>query len=98
VLYTYVFVAFPKLEVRDRGILHHGRLISWLNIEGYDWEPSMPGASVVLSITRPQKTALRLHVARRLTFLPPPRIAVRQEDSEQLETILNRHLSTWPSV
>jgi hypothetical protein len=40
----YVLIVAPNLEVRDRGILHHGRLISWLNIERYEWEAAaVPG-------------------------------------------------------
>jgi hypothetical protein len=94
---TYALVVFPKLEVRDRGILYCGRLISWLNIERYEWEASAPpGELVALSIARPPKAVLRLHVTRRFTFLPPPRIRIGEGNREALEMILNRHLSAWP--
>jgi hypothetical protein len=97
VLWACLLVFFRKIEVRDRGILHRGRLISWLNIERYEWEPSaMPGELTSLSIARPQKAVLRLHVARRFTFLATPRIRIGEGDREQLEMILNRHLSAWP--
>jgi serine/threonine protein kinase len=97
VLWACLLVFFQKIEVRDRGILHRGRLISWLNIERYEWEPSaMPGELTTLSIARPQKAVLRLHVARRFTFLATPRIRISEGDREQLEMILNRHLSAWP--
>ena len=97
VLGACLLVFFRKIEVRDRGILHRGRLISWLNIERYEWEPSaMPGELTFLSIARPQKAVLRLHVARRFTFLATPRIRIGEGDREQLEMILNRHLSAWP--
>jgi len=93
----YLFVVARNLEVRDRGILRHGKLISWLNIERYEWEPStMPGELVSLSLSRTQKAVLRLQVARRFTFLPPPRIRIEEGNREELEKILNRHLSTWP--
>jgi hypothetical protein len=95
VLSACSLVFFRKIEVRDRGILHRGRLISWLNIERYEWEP-MPGELTSLSIARPQKAVLRLHVARRFTFLATPRIRIGEGDREQLEMILNRHLSAWP--
>jgi hypothetical protein len=96
-LIVYAFVVSGKLEVRDRGILYCGRLISWLNIESYDWEGSaLPGELLSLSIARPRKAVLRLHVARRFTFLPPPRIRIGEGNREELEMILNRHLSTWP--
>jgi hypothetical protein len=97
VLWACLLVFFRKIEVRDRGILHRGRLISWLNIERYEWEPSaMPGDLTSLSIARPQKAVLRLYVARRFTFLATPRIRIGEGDREQLEMILNRHLSAWP--
>jgi hypothetical protein len=92
VLIICAFAVMPKLEVRDRGILYRGRLISWLNIERYEWE-ALPNE--VLSI-RPQKAVLRLYVTRRFSFLPPPRIRIREENREELEIILNRHLSAWP--
>jgi serine/threonine protein kinase len=97
VLLTYALVVFPKLEVQDRGILYCGRLISWLNIERYEWDASaLPGELVALSIARPTKAVLRLHVTRRFTFLPPPRIRIGEGNREALEMILNRHLSAWP--
>jgi serine/threonine protein kinase len=98
VLWACLLGFFRKVEVRDRGILHRGRLISWLDIERYEWEPSaMPGELTSLSIARPQKAVLRLHVARRFTFLATPRIRISEGDREQLEMILNRHLSAWPA-
>jgi hypothetical protein len=97
ILGACLLVFFRKIEVRDRGILHRGRLISWLNIESYEWEASaMPGELTSLSIARPRKAVLRLHVARRFTFLATPRIRIGEGDREQLEMILNRHLSAWP--
>ena len=82
--------------MRDRGLLHRGRLISWLNIESYEWESSAePGALVVFSM-RPAKAVLRLHVSRLFSILPSPRIRVSKEHQEELEAILKRHLSDWP--
>jgi hypothetical protein len=64
VLSVYTVVVLPFLEVRERGLLQRGRLISWLNIEGYAWESSAePGELVVFSM-RPEKAVLRLHVSR----------------------------------
>jgi serine/threonine protein kinase len=97
ILVVYALVVFPKLEVRDRGILYCGRLISWLNIERYEWEDSaLPGELISLSIARPRKAILRLYVTRRFTFLPPPRIRIAEGNRAELEMILNRHLSAWP--
>jgi len=71
-------------------------LISWLNIERYEWKASaVPGELVALSLSRPSKAVLRLHITRRFTFLPSPRIRIKEGNREELETILNRHLSTW---
>lgn len=96
VLSIYTLVVLPFLEVRDRGLLHGGHLISWLNIERYEWESSAePGELVVFSM-RPQKAVLRLHVSRLFSILPPPRIRVPKEHQEELEAILKRHLSDWP--
>jgi len=72
-------------------------LISWLNIERYEWEATaLPGELVALSISRPKKAVLPLHITRRFTFLPPPRIRISEGNREELELILNRHLSAWP--
>jgi hypothetical protein len=96
VISIYSMIVLPFLEVRDRGLLHRGRLISWLNIESYEWESSAePGELVVFSM-RPAKAVLRLHVSRLFSILPPPRIRVPQEHQEELEAILKRHLSDWP--
>ena len=76
------------LEVRDRGIVHGFQFISWLNIERYEWEPSQRRGERVIAV-------LRLHVVRRFSFLPSPRIRIFEGKAE-LEAILKRHLSTWP--
>lgn len=82
--------------MRDRGLLYRGRLISWLNIERYEWKASAkPGELVVLSM-RPAKHVLRLHVSRLFSILPSPRIPIPKEYQEELEAILKRHLSDWP--
>ncbi len=52
----FACVLVQRLEVRDRGILLRSRLISWLNIERYEWEPSrLPGDLTSLSIARVPK-------------------------------------------
>jgi serine/threonine protein kinase len=95
-LVIFTVLVFPFLEVRERGLLHRGRLISWLNIERYEWESSAePGELVVLSI-RPTKAVLRLHVSRLFSILPAPGIRVPKEHQEHLEGLLKRHLSEWP--
>jgi hypothetical protein len=96
VLSLYALIVLPHLEVRDRGLLYRGRLISWLNIERYEWESSFePGELVVFSM-RTEKPVLRLHVSRLFSILPSPRIRVSKEHKEELEAILKRHLSDWP--
>jgi len=96
-LIVLAIVVLPFLEVRDRGLLHRGRLISWLNIERYEWETSAePGELVVVSM-RPAKAAvLRLHVSRLFSILPSPRIRIPIEYHADVELILKRHLSDWP--
>ncbi len=92
----FTLVVLPYLEVRDRGLLYRGRLISWLNIERYEWEGSAePGELIVFSM-RPTKAVLRLHVSRLFSILPSPRIPIPKERQEELEAILKRHLSDWP--
>jgi hypothetical protein len=96
VLSLYTLIVLPYLEVRDRGLLHRGHLISWLDIERYEWESSAePGELTVFSM-RPPKAVLRLHASRLFSILPPPRIRVPKEHREELEAILKRHLSHWP--
>ena len=96
VLVVYVWKVVPILEVRDRGLLYRGQLISWLNIERYEWESSAePGELLALNL-RPDKSVLRLHVSRLFSIFPPTRITVPNERKEELEAILRRHLSEWP--
>ena len=93
---TWIWLVVPVLEVRDRGILHCGRLISWLNIERYEWEPAPQLSGGFLSLAIEAKPdVLRLHVTRRFTFLQPVRIRI-EGGKEELEAILIRHLSAWP--
>lgn len=72
------------------------RLISWLNIERYEWEGSAEPSELIVFSMRPMKAVLRLRVSRLLSILPSPRIPVPKEHQEHLEAILKRHLSVWP--
>jgi hypothetical protein len=93
------FAVLPRLEVRDRGLFFRGRLISWLNIESYQWEAAGgTGEMIVFSMRRPENTVLRLRVSRLFSFLPSPRIRVAAERQDELEAILKRHLSEWPQA
>jgi hypothetical protein len=94
---TFTLAVLPHLEVRDRGLLVRGRLISWLNIERYEWEAATEaGELVVFSMRRPANAVLRLHVRRLFSILPSPRIRVPRESQDELEAILKRHLCEWP--
>ena len=84
----------PNLEIRDRGILFRGRLISWLNIERYEWQSANLEPALLLP-KGANKELLCLYVARRFKFLPPVRIHI-ERSKEELEAILKRHLSAWP--
>jgi hypothetical protein len=93
----YLVVIFPVFEVRERGFVHHGRFISWLNIQKYEWESTGgPQDLVFLSLRPPRRAALRLHVRRLFAFLPSPRIRVPADKQDELEAIMKRHLSEWP--
>jgi serine/threonine protein kinase len=96
VLGLYQVIVMPYLEVRDRGLLHGGRLFSWLNIESYEWESAEPGEFGLLSVRPQAKMVLCLHVSRLFSILPSPRISVPRRHQEELEAILKRHLSEWP--
>ena len=93
---VHIFMIFPHLEVRDRGLLHHGRLISWLNIDSYEWESTASPQDLIIFSMRPKRVVLRLHVSRLFSILPAPRIHVPDDRQEELEAILKRHLGEWP--
>jgi len=93
---VYAIVIYPIFEVRERGLLHRGRFTSWLNIERYEWESTAHPRDLVVVSLRRQRAALRLHVSRFFAFLPSPRIRVPASNQDELEAIMNRHLSDWP--
>jgi hypothetical protein len=93
---VYAVVISPVLEVRDRGLLLRGRLISWIDIERYEWEnTAYPQDLIVLSM-REKREALRLHVNRLFPFLPSPRVRVPADKQLELDSNLKHHLSEWP--
>ncbi len=91
------YTLLKVLEVRERGLLYCGRLISWLDIEGYTWEITTPRQElVVFSMRRPKRLTLCLKVRRLLRILPAIRIPIPSGYQAELERILDRHLSEWP--
>ena len=89
-------LVLPYVEIRDRGIVFEGSLVSWLNMEGYSWEGEWNGKPPSEWCPLPDGTdCLRLSVRRRLSFLKPyVRIPVRREDVAIVDSLLKKYLST----
>jgi serine/threonine protein kinase len=60
------------------------------------WSTTDTPRDLVVVSLRGQRAALRLHVSRLFAFLPSPRIRVPANKQDELEAIMNRHLSDWP--
>jgi len=93
---VYILRISNRFEVRDRGLMVGGRLISWLNIESYEWEGVASPEDLVSLNIRQKRAVLRLNVRRLFAFIPPPRIRISDSRQALLEDVLNRHLSVWP--
>ncbi|MBL8231525.1 MAG: serine/threonine protein kinase, partial [Bryobacterales bacterium] len=96
----YGLMATRHVEFRERGIIHRGRLLPWLRIEGYRWErPDPPIGMLRLDLNdRGTKDVICLEMQRLFAFLPPIRIRVPVEYRPEITAILDRHLSYWPEV
>ena len=81
---AYSFFLWGRVELRQRGMVHYGRLIRWSNIEAYTWEPA-EGDLVVLKV----------HVKRLLPFYRE-RIILPAKHKTTTEAILSRQLAEWP--
>jgi serine/threonine protein kinase len=87
-----------RLEVRDQGIVHEGKLLRWGNIESYEWTSEEREIHFGLLHRRAVYfPVLHLNLRRLLKALPPAKIAVPPEKRETLETLLSRYLSAWPA-
>jgi serine/threonine protein kinase len=92
-----------KLEVRVGGIMYGGSLYAWENIERYEWEmefkENLHGMTFLglTKSTQIPKETLRLHLRRSIQFLPPARIPIPNGRREDMEALLKRYLSEWPS-
>ncbi len=96
----YVFPVFISLcaihtallghrsEIRDRGVLFHGRLIAWSRIELYGWTAGATAGRKTLEIT-PCRRVLR--------FLPPLRIPVAAEKQTTVQAAFDRYFREWPA-
>ncbi|MBL8222216.1 MAG: hypothetical protein JNL62_23470, partial [Bryobacterales bacterium] len=95
-LYAWNIVAF--VEIRGRGLLAQGALISWLEIYDYAWETKY-GVTTLLSPQLPEELLyLRLNVRRRIPILRPYiRIPIPYDDVERVEQFVKEHLAVWPS-
>jgi serine/threonine protein kinase len=92
-----------KLEIRVGGIMYAGSLYAWENIERYEWEMEFKEKQyglISLGLTKSTqvpKETIRLHLRRSIQFLPPVRIPMPNGRREDMEALLKRYLSEWPS-
>jgi hypothetical protein len=92
----FMVVALRPLEIRERGIIIVGRLIPWVNVRGYSWEPySDPWGLTQLRINQEQEV-MKLDIRRVFHFLPPMGIPIARDHRPAVEAIMSRHLSLWP--
>jgi hypothetical protein len=82
-----------RFEIRERGLICRGQLIRWVNIRGYSWESSESSLTLLLN---PERQVLRLEVRRLFHFLSSPRVHINQDHRGAVESIMARHISTWP--
>jgi len=95
---AYAWQMASIVEIRGRGLLVNGGLISWLEIRGYSWEDKR-GAVTILSRQLPDELLyLRLNVRRRMPILPPYiRVPIPYDDVERVEQFVKEHLAVWPA-
>jgi hypothetical protein len=95
---AYALVVAARVEIRGRGVLNHGGLISWLEIQGASWE-NREGMPVILSPQLLDDTLyLRLIVRRRMALLRPYiRVPIPYEDVERVDAFVKEHLAVWPA-
>ncbi|MBL8175265.1 MAG: serine/threonine protein kinase [Bryobacterales bacterium] len=95
-LYAWHIAAF--VEIRGRGLLFQGVLVSWLEMHGYSWE-NKHGVTILLSPQLPDELLyLRLNVRRRFSFLRPYiRVPIPYDDVERVEQFVKEHLALWPA-
>ncbi len=92
-----------KLEVRVGGIMYMGSLYAWENIERYEWEMKLQEMRYGLTSlglsksTETKKDVLRLHLRRSVYFLPPVNLQMPDGRRDEMEALLKRYLSEWPS-
>ncbi|MFN7936443.1 MAG: serine/threonine-protein kinase [Bryobacteraceae bacterium] len=95
---TYALVVAAFVEIRGRGLLYHGALISWLEIRGASWE-NKEGMPVILSKQLlDERLYLRLNVRRSLALLRPyVRVPIPYEDVDRVDAYVKERLAVWPS-
>jgi serine/threonine protein kinase len=81
-----------RLEIREKGIVSKGKLLRWGNIESYEW------ISEVVGWVKPSPVVLKVHVRRLLKALPPTKIPIPPERREEVNAMLSRYLSDWPTA
>jgi len=88
------FVSFLlpiPLEIREQGIVSGFKLLRWGNIEAYELtSPSRYSAP-------PNSAILTVRLRHVLKALPPKRLRVPLEKRSEIEVLLSRYLSDWPT-
>jgi hypothetical protein len=79
------------VEIREQGIFNKGRLLRWGNIESYEWHTDT-------TIWGTAHETLKIRQRRVLKAMPPVRLYVRFEMRTEVNALLSRYLSDWPSA
>ena len=99
----FVVLAAPyfnyRLEIREQGIAHAGKLLRWGNIESCEWSPERREVRFGLRhATTVEFLILKVHMRRLLKALPSRKILVPASQREAVEAMLSRYLSDWPTT
>jgi hypothetical protein len=86
-LWVFLWALSGRLEFRQHGILTAVGFYRWPNIESYEWCEAETGRMI-----------LQLKLRRRHPILPPVRIKVPAAKTAEVEAIMSRFLSEWPTI
>jgi hypothetical protein len=91
-----IWVFDDKLEFRDRGIVHVGRLIPWDEIESWSWESDTRSLQFLFRGSGAEAVVLKIDRRRALYFLPPYQIRVSPVQVDNVQRVMEQYLSEWP--
>ncbi len=95
---AYALLVAAFVEIRGRGVLCRGALISWLEIQGYSWEDRFGNPVLFSPQLLDENLYLRLSFRRRLPILRPyVRVPIPYDDVERVEKFVKEHLALWPA-